>query len=42
MSTELPLDVQSKRDTCALFCLPIVLAAFGGDVEERMREDRIK
>jgi ABC-type bacteriocin/lantibiotic exporter with double-glycine peptidase domain len=35
MSIELPLYRQEKRETCALACLRMVLAAFGTHVSER-------
>ena len=38
MSTVLPLHRQEKRDTCALACLRMVLAAYGTDVEESTLE----
>jgi hypothetical protein len=38
MSIELPLYAQEKRNTCALACLRMVLAAFGTPVEERALE----
>jgi hypothetical protein len=38
MSTELPLYGQQKRNTCALACLRMVLAAYGTDVEESTLE----
>jgi hypothetical protein len=34
MSTELPLYAQEKRNTCALACLRMVLAAFGTNARE--------
>lgn len=34
MSIELPLYIQEKRNTCALACLRMVLAAYGRNVEE--------
>ena len=42
MSIELPLYAQAKRNTCALACLRMVLAAFGIDVEEGMLEDQAR
>src|SRR5258708_6842515 len=42
MSIELPLYAQEKRNTCALACLRMVLAAFGTDVEERALEAEAK
>jgi hypothetical protein len=40
MSYELPLYRQEKDNTCALACLPMVLAAFGTEVPESLLEDR--
>jgi hypothetical protein len=42
MSIELPLYIQEKRNTCALACLRMVLAAFGTKVEERELEGRAR
>ena len=42
MSTELPLFGQEKRNTCALACLRMVLAAFGKDVDEKTLEDQAR
>jgi ABC-type bacteriocin/lantibiotic exporter with double-glycine peptidase domain len=38
MNIELPLYGQDKRNTCALACLRMVLAAFGTEVDERTLE----
>jgi hypothetical protein len=40
MSTELPLYGQEKRNTCALACLRMVLAAFDRNLEESKLEDK--
>jgi hypothetical protein len=42
MSFKLPLYGQEKRNTCALACLRMVLAAFGTDVEESTLEDQAR
>ena len=40
MNTKLPLYRQEKRNTCALACLRMVLAAYGMDVEESTLESQ--
>lgn len=42
MSTDLPLYGQEKRNTCALACLRMVLAAYGTVVAESALEDRTR
>ncbi len=42
MSIELPLYRQEKRNTCALACLRMVLAAYGTDVEEDVLEGKAR
>ena len=42
MSTELPLYRQEKRNTCALACLRMALAACGTEVEESTLEGQAR
>jgi ABC-type bacteriocin/lantibiotic exporter with double-glycine peptidase domain len=42
MSIELPLYAQKKRNTCALACLRMVLAAFGTKVAENVLESQAR
>src|SRR5205814_7608131 len=42
MSFKLPLYEQENRNTCALACLRMVLAAFGTDVEESTLEGQAR
>jgi beta-phosphoglucomutase-like phosphatase (HAD superfamily) len=42
MSLKLPLYEQENRNTCALACLRMVLAAFGKDVEESTLEGQAR
>lgn len=42
MSFKLPLYLQEKRNTCALACLRMVLAAFGTNIEERELEGQAR
>lgn len=42
MNTELPLYGQEKRETCALACLRMVLAAHGRHVQERTLEAKAR
>ena len=42
MNTELPLYRQEKRNTCALACLRMILAAYGTEVEESALEAQVR